>query len=165
MAFSLPKNLPDFGAPHRNMEDRAWAAISRRGGTTSSSVLRGKIFGDDDELPMYKDKPYRYAPSDRRRRWWRRKRVIAALLAVLLFLYYGGFLPGTGTQQKSASAWSLLHLTKSREPPNWDERRKSVVEAFELSWDSYERYGWGKGTKSSGIDMRACLLTSFGNRL
>ncbi|KAL7945992.1 glycoside hydrolase family 47 protein [Trichoderma barbatum] len=141
MSFSMPKHVPDFGDPGRALEDRAWAALSRRGG---SGALKGGLF-ESDTLPMYKDKPYAYAPSMRLRPWWRRKKVLGTLTAAVVFLLYlMGFFSGHSEAKTSGSAFSWLGLSQDKDHVDWDERRQSVVEAFEVSWDAYERYAWGK---------------------
>ncbi|ODA83965.1 hypothetical protein RJ55_02483 [Drechmeria coniospora] len=151
MSFNAPRNVPDFTAPHRDLEDRAWVAASRRivsggrGGIIHEVQDRVAGLFEPDQLPMYKDKPYGYTPLMRRRRWWRRKRsMILSIVAILSLLYYTGYLPGRGTRRKTASAWTwAAPSTPEKNGPDWDERRKHVVEAFELSWDAYERYAWG----------------------
>ncbi|KAH0526505.1 hypothetical protein TsFJ059_009813 [Trichoderma semiorbis] len=141
MSFSMPKHVPDFGDPSRALEDRAWAALSRRGGP---GVLKSSLF-ESDTLPMYKDKPYAYAPSMRLRPWWRRKKVLGTLTAAVVFLLYiMGFFSGHPEAKSSGSAFSWLRMSQDRDHVDWDERRQSVVEAFEVSWDAYERYAWGK---------------------
>ncbi|KND89430.1 Mannosyl-oligosaccharide 1,2-alpha-mannosidase [Tolypocladium ophioglossoides CBS 100239] len=145
MSFSIPNNVPNFGAPHRDLEDRAWAAVARRGGGGIINEVQGRVAGffDQEELPMYKDKPYAYAPSMRRRTWWRRKRILGTIaLGILTLLYLMRFI-GPGQRRKSTSAWSWIGLSQEKGSSNWDERRQHVVEAFELSWDAYERYAWG----------------------
>lgn len=148
MSFNIPKNIPDFAAPHRRLEDKAWASLARGSkGTTGEGVLGGvqskvSSYFKDDELPMYKDKPYGYS----RRRWWRKKRLISALaLGLLTFLYLTGLIGGRDNRRASMSksTWTWLGMSKASSTADWDERRKSVVEAFELSWDSYTRYAWG----------------------
>ncbi|PHH75469.1 hypothetical protein CDD80_2339 [Ophiocordyceps camponoti-rufipedis] len=153
MSFSVPKNLPDFGAPHRDLEDRAWASVARRGAGAGANLLnnvQGRVAGalDRERLPMYKDKPYTYAPSMRRRPWWRRKRMLSTVaLGVLVLLYLTGNLPGGGRNgggggggDRGKFSWMS---TQGRDGGDWLERRQHVVEAFELSWDAYERYAWG----------------------
>ncbi|KAK5990774.1 Mannosyl-oligosaccharide 1,2-alpha-mannosidase [Cladobotryum mycophilum] len=150
MSFNIPKNLPDFGDPHRALEDRAWAAVSRRpGATTGGGIINGvqdRVNGlfDSNTLPMYKDKPYAYAPSTRKR-WWQKKRVLGTItLGLVFFLYLTGFLSSSPHAQTPGSALSWIKLSsQDGGKVDWDERRKSVVEAFELSWDAYERYAWG----------------------
>lgn len=95
---------------------------------------------------MYKDKPYTYAASRRVQPLWRRKRfVLGLLLLVLSGLWLFGFFSDGFDRQAAAAKWQWLGTA---EPPgakaDWNKRRERVVEAFELSWDSYERYGWGE---------------------
>ncbi|GAO15526.1 hypothetical protein UVI_02020640 [Ustilaginoidea virens] len=148
MSFNIPKNVPNFAAPHRNLEDRAWEALSRNrasaGGGGILSGVQNKVssYFEDDALPMYKDKPYGYS----RRRWWRKKRLLGTIaLAALTLLYLTGFLGGPGEKRlpSSASTWAWLGMSKADKTTDWDKRRNSVVEAFELSWDTYARYAWG----------------------
>lgn len=147
MSFNIPKNVPNFAAPHRNLEDKAWASVARNKVAAGGGTLGGKISGyfEDDQLPMYKDKPYGYS----KRRWWRKKRLISALtLGLLTFLYLTGFIGGRDNRRPSTSksTWTWLGMSKASSMAEWDERRKSVVEAFELSWDTYTRYAWGTYT-------------------
>ncbi|CAK7234187.1 mannosyl-oligosaccharide alpha-1,2-mannosidase [Sporothrix curviconia] len=164
MAFSVPRNVPSFTDPQRQAEDRFWAAATaprgRAGGNSSNSRAKGIIGGVNDlldaatggrnrqSLPMYKDKPYGYPASHRARPLYRRKRVLGFLLFVLLtILYYRGWFD----QHKERVAqplrgWSgwLSKDDKPRGRVDWNSRRERVVEAFELSWDAYERYAWGQ---------------------
>lgn len=148
MSFSIPKQVPNFADPHRHLEDRAWAAVPRRG-ATAGSIFNGvqeRVNGlfDSEGLPMYKDKPYWYAPSSRRS-WWRRKRVLGpTALTVVFILYLMGFFSGHSESQRAVSALSWLGVPQEKGKADWDKRRESVVEAFELSWDAYERYAWGE---------------------
>ncbi|KAG6146660.1 hypothetical protein E4U28_000133 [Claviceps purpurea] len=148
MSFNIPKNVPNFAAPHRTLEDNAWAKLARNKGASSRKYL-GDVqssvsnYFDNDELPMYKDKPYGYS----RRRWWRKKRIISVfILGLLTFLYLTGFIGGRGDRRASkthTSTWTWLGMSRASRTSDWDARRKSVVEAFELSWDTYARYAWG----------------------
>lgn len=100
---------------------------------------------------MYKDKPYAYAPSQRPRPLYRKKRVLGLLtLIVLGFLWYTGAL--SDHQERAATSLSQLGWLKTETKgvghADWAKRRERVVEAFELSWDAYERHGWGKNKKS-----------------
>lgn len=145
MSFSLPKNVPDFAAPQRHLEDRAWTAVTSR--------VAGLL--DQPALPMYKDKPYSYVPSMRRRPWWRRKRVLGALLlGTLALLHLAGLLRGSAGEQRPPSVWSWMGLSQDGGGADWDERRRHVVEAFELSWDAYERYAWGTSRLPAGHAAR-----------
>lgn len=127
MSFSIPKNVPNFRDPYRNLEDKAWAAV--RGGAGYQ------------ELPMYKDKP-QFASSRRRKSFWKRKRLWLLTAVTIWFLWVRGWLPGSQKTTTSASRWSWQGLSGAG-AVNWDHRREQVVEAFQLTWDSYERYGWG----------------------
>jgi len=40
--------------------------------------------------------------------------------------------------------WAREKDGKAKNKADWLKRRERVVEAFELSWDAYERYAWGK---------------------
>lgn len=124
MAFSMPKNVPSFSHPQRALEDRVWGN------------------GQSASLPMYKDKPYAYPPSQRARPFWRRKRVAGAVFLGLVLLYWlGAFSRDHETSRPSWKGW--LKHGAVRDAADWSERRESVVDAFKLSWDAYERYAWG----------------------
>jgi endoplasmic reticulum Man9GlcNAc2 1,2-alpha-mannosidase len=140
MSFQMPKNVPSFSNPQRAFEDRAWGS-----GTTSSYSTR---FGSKSQsLPMYKDKPYAYPPSERSRAIWRRKRVIGFVFLILsLLFWFGAFSSDHGTEPKRPS-WSWLKAPENEKKMDWSRRRERVVEAFELSWDAYHRYAWGKTTR------------------
>ena len=148
MAFSIPRNLPNFEDPTRSLEDRAWAATSRRGGGNGRIFheVQDRVTGmfDTATLPMYKDKPYAYSPSMRRRRWWRRKRLLGMLAAVVVFLLYLMGLFSGRPAMVPVSGWTWLSSSKGSADTDWLKRREHVVEAFQLSWDAYERYAWGK---------------------
>jgi endoplasmic reticulum Man9GlcNAc2 1,2-alpha-mannosidase len=151
-SFSIPKNVPNFGNPDRDLEDRAWASLSGSRGIVGDVQSRVTSMFDKDTLPMYKDKPMGYAPSHRRRPWWKKKRTLAAFsLAVLTLLYLFGFFSSDGDLRprpsSSNSGWSWMG--SSQASADWDARRGRVVEAFELSWDAYERYAWGKAMQST----------------
>ncbi|KAK7924591.1 Mannosyl-oligosaccharide 1-2-alpha-mannosidase [Apiospora marii] len=133
MAFSIPKNVPSFSNPQRQLEDRVW------GNGGQSSFLNP----DRNSLPMYKDKPYAYPPSQRSRPLWRRKRVIALFfLFVIFFYHFGGFSKHHDTFT-SRPSWGWLKKSESEANVDWIERREHVVDAFKVSWDSYHRYAWG----------------------
>lgn len=149
MPFSIPKNVPNFEDPHRRLEDKAWAVVSRRntsGGGGLLADVQNRMNGlfESDELPMYKDKPYYHGSG--RRRWYRKKRVLGSIALFLVIVFYLlGWLPWQSSRPKAArgkSAWGFMGISKN-EVVDWDHRRAQVVEAFELSWDAYERYAWG----------------------
>lgn len=158
MSFTIPKNVPSFNNPQRALEDHLWAASGvtarapgNRGGAGGGIIGEGigKVEGflnpNRNTLPLYKDKPYAYPLSQRRRPFYRRKGCMAiALFLVVAVAYWFGFFgeePYERLPSLKASTW--LQAEEGGKP-DWLERRQRVVEAFELSWDSYERYAWGK---------------------
>ncbi|OAA59011.1 mannosyl-oligosaccharide alpha-1,2-mannosidase [Niveomyces insectorum RCEF 264] len=173
MSFAVPRNVPSFTNPQRQAEDHLWAAAAAPrgggggggsgGGSSKGGILNG-VGGFLDAatggsgggggggrnsyaLPMYKDKPYGYPPSQRRRPVYRRKRVLALLaLAVLALLYYRGWFGAHNAARTPLRPWGWLNSKDDRTRGgrvDWLKRRERVVEAFELSWDAYERYAWG----------------------
>ncbi|KAK6198340.1 hypothetical protein LQW54_010363 [Pestalotiopsis sp. IQ-011] len=135
MSFQLPKNVPSFSNPQRMLEDQSW------GTGTSSSFTR---FGNTQQsLPMYKDKPYAYPPSQRSRALWRRKRAVGLVFFLLALLYYFGAFSSNHDAHAQAPSWSWLKSSDPDRGADWSQRRERVVEAFELSWDNYHRYAWG----------------------
>ncbi|KAF6841261.1 mannosyl-oligosaccharide -alpha-mannosidase [Colletotrichum musicola] len=154
MAFNIPKNVPSFNNPQRALEDRYWgaSAVNNRGRAGNSSLFQGVqgrvegLLGTGGQLPMYKDKPYHYQPARRLRPLWRKKRSILGFL--LLFFtglwWFGAFEDGSKARE-SASQWRgwLRSSEPAGKKADWSKRRDRVVEAFQLSWDAYERYAWG----------------------
>ena len=119
-----------------------------------SNMLAGS--DKDQELPMYKDKPYNYAPSQRRKPYYRRPRILALAVVLLLLIFYflGGSstLPPAPVPENVREAWKSSQLSKpfdnflkdSRLPTaNWEDRRERVKDAFKITWSAYEQHGWG----------------------
>jgi mannosyl-oligosaccharide alpha-1,2-mannosidase len=158
MSFAVPKNVPSFGNPQRKVEDYMWQASSRRagavGGQYQSSVLGGvqnRVGGllnpDRNAIPMYKDKPYAYAPSGRPRPLYRRKSFLGfVFLLVIGCLWWFGI--SAEHQERAVAAlnrWPWVTSdAKAESRADWLKRRERVTEAFELSWDAYARHAWGK---------------------
>lgn len=140
MSFNIPRNVPNFADSSRDLEDHAWASIRGTGAKVQSRV--NGLF-DQESLPMYKDKPYSHMPSYKNRPLWRKKRFLGTVaLGIVFVLYLCGLLPGSGSKSRSSkSAWPWASLADN---VDWDERRQRVVEAFEVSWDAYEQYAWGR---------------------
>ncbi|KAJ9142100.1 alpha-1,2-Mannosidase [Pleurostoma richardsiae] len=155
MSFTVPKNVPSFGNPTRVLEDHLWSssnAASRPGHRPTSTFSNGGILSsftsasNQNGLPMYKDKPYAYPPSQRPRPLYRKKRVLTFLFlfVVGLFWWNGTFKKHTDEIQSLRSGGWLKSDDKSTKgKADWGKRRERVVEAFELSWNAYERYAWG----------------------
>lgn len=153
MSFTVPKNVPSFSNPQRALEDRVWGssgvtARTARGGTGGGIIGEGlDKFGDflnpnRGTLPLYKDKPYGYPPSSRSQPFYRRKRYMAWFLILVLAVAYWFGMFGQEARIPSLKSATWLKAEGSGKV-DWLERRERVVEAFELSWDSYKRYGWG----------------------
>ncbi|CAJ0546014.1 Ff.00g094870.m01.CDS01 [Fusarium sp. VM40] len=131
MAFSMPRVVPSFDNRQRELEDKFWGS--------------GERSRKSDRLPMYKDKPYASPyDDDEERPFWKRKRVMGIVaLIVLTLIYWTGSSSKTSTKRTVTTDWSFTGLSKNDKKANWDHRRDRVIEAFELSWDSYKRYAWG----------------------
>lgn len=158
MSFSVPRNIPSFSDPQRELENRVWGSsgVTARTVSHSNGVMGGmqdrvgnffeKSRGD---LPMYKDKPYSYAASRRRQPFWKRKRNMGGLAALfcLIILYYRGVFSSSPDVSeidgKTKNNWRWLKGAEKAGKVDWMDRREKVKEAFTLSWDSYERYAWG----------------------
>lgn len=163
MSFTVPKNVPSFNNPQRALEDHLWGssgvtarAPGHRAGLGGGGIIGeglGKVDGflhpNRNMLPMYKDKPFAYPPSQRNRPIYRRKSCMAiALFLVVLVAYWFGIFgdePYERIPSLKTSGWLQAEEAKAAKGKvDWLERRQRVVEAFELSWDAYERYAWGK---------------------
>ena len=157
MSFSIPKNVPSFDDPQRQLENHAWGAsgVTSRAGPGNVADKLGGYYernknyfdGTNRDLPLYKDKPYYTAKAKRRQPLWRRRRVFAlAGLVVMGILYLFGFLGGSSdddSDKPKKKEWSWLRGEKAGAKVDWSSRQKDVVEAFTQSWDAYERYAWG----------------------
>lgn len=161
MSFSIPKNVPSFNNPQRALEDRVWGSTGvtartpgQRGGAIGGIVGEGLgrvenlLNPNRNSLPLYKDKPYGYPPSHRQRPFYRRKTCMAiALFLVVIVAYWFGIFgdePYDRLPSLKTSDWLRADdKAAAKGKVDWLERRQRVVEAFELSWDAYERYAWG----------------------
>ena len=162
-SFSIPRNVPSFTNPQRELENRVWGSsgmTSRSAAHTNGGVMGGmqdrvgSFFESNSDLPMYKDKPYSYASSRRQRPIWKRKRVIGVAVSfVMIVLYFLGFFGDEAAATKKAKeSWSWLQRPESGSKADWLGRRERVKEAFILSWDAYDRYAWGMSNRvSSGV--------------
>jgi len=158
--FSIPKNVPSFSNPQRQLEDRLWPSsgvtANKRKAGGGAGTLQDRV-GDfltpnRAALPMYKDKPYAYAPSGRARPLFRRKRVCGLLLLVVLgVVWWTGLFAEHQEKAKSKAksklgqwGWVGSDVGKAKGGKDWLKRRERVVEAMQLSWGAYERYAWGE---------------------
>lgn len=143
MSFAVPRNVPNFENAQRRFEDNVW----------------NKFTGNEKGLPMYKDKPsgktYGYGVQSSRRGFMRSRRGVAVIaLVVLSVLYYFGWsstpadladATGSKTADKGSS-WGGIGSAgagSKKGKVDWDKRREDVKSAFLLSWNAYEKHGWG----------------------
>ncbi|KAG0650923.1 Man(9)-alpha-mannosidase [Hyphodiscus hymeniophilus] len=147
--FSIPKNVPSFTNPQRELENKAWGSsgVTTRSTNAFSGMQdrMGGFFEKNNDLPMYKDKPYSYASSRRQRPAWKRKRVMGVVISCVMIVSYllGLFGGDTTTTKKAKDSWTWLQRPESSSKVDWLDRREHVKEAFILSWDAYDRYAWG----------------------
>lgn len=151
MSFSVPKNVPSFNNPQRGLEDGYWGSsgISRIKNGHTGNGIGGKLdaFFDKRQLPMYKDKPYKYSGSRKSTGWYQRRRTfVVAILGILGLAYWFGIFPSVRKAapvgSSGAAPWTW-GSTPGSSKVNWDDRRQKVKEAFVLSWDGYEKHAWG----------------------
>lgn len=128
MSFQVPKNLPSFTSSQRDVENKVW----------------GAAFGQNRDLPLYKDKPYYSSSSNQvRRRGLRRKRsVLGLFVLVVLGLWWFDILGlgETANQYKE----KLRGGGQDEEIADWGKRRDKVRDVFKESWAAYERDAWGE---------------------
>jgi endoplasmic reticulum Man9GlcNAc2 1,2-alpha-mannosidase len=145
MAFSIPRNAPNFSSNQRQYEDAYWPSSGRSKYSISPrsglSISPFGAFRGDRELPMYKDKPYNY-PFSRRsrgRNFW-----IVVVLLLIVGWYF--IVPRLFRHQRnSTSGRSLENFTgRAKGSREWAEKRAAVVQAMEKSWGGYEKHAWGK---------------------
>ena len=122
MSFKLPRNVPEFDDHQRSLEDVYFSHTKRNG----------------KDLPMYKDKPFNWSAPSQPTPPWRKKRVLLMLL--LLVLGYLFWQNNNKNQKPGRSRWAW----KSKSGIDWDRRAEEVKTAFDLSWNRYVKYGWGK---------------------
>lgn len=104
----------------------------------------GSFFGANEELPLYKDKPYHGRSSKKLSRPPTRLIVLVALSVFVAIYWIGVFLRPSSPnslQKKPLPAW-LAYLRPSG-TINWEERQEMVKSAFSKDWESYSRDGWG----------------------
>jgi endoplasmic reticulum Man9GlcNAc2 1,2-alpha-mannosidase len=153
-SFSVPKNVPSFTNPQRELENRVWgasgvtvrsAALHQNGGLGGVQERLGSLFDKNQDLPMYKDKPFSYISSRRRKPFWQRKRLLALVGLFIMFgLYMMGVIGEENAKKRAKYSWNWLQRPEeSARKIDWLSRRERVVEAFKLSWDAYDRYAWG----------------------
>jgi hypothetical protein len=139
MSFAVPRNVPNFENAQRRFEDNVW----------------NKFSGNEKGLPMYKDKPsgksHAYGVTGRRGFLRSRRGVGLIALVVFALLYWFGWSStpadlenGSGKTADKGSRWSsFLGSGPKKSKIDWEKRREDVKNAFLLSWNAYEKHGWG----------------------
>ncbi|KAL1839831.1 hypothetical protein VTK73DRAFT_3909 [Phialemonium thermophilum] len=149
MSFAVPRNVPSFGNPQRIIEDQLWASSGRASSSSSSHhhPHRGPHQGGGGGLLSdVQNRVGGILHPDRRNALPMKKRVLGllTLILVLLLWYRGSFSEHHERARATISQWSWLQTeADAKGKVDWLERRQRVVEAFELSWDAYERHAWG----------------------
>lgn len=114
-----------------------------------------ELFGAQDGLPMYKDKPYNYSSSRRRQPIWKQRRLLLpVVVAIMLLLYWSGLFASSRSDPTPPGT-----RTKSGRK-SWNLRREKVREAFKRSWKAYETHAWGKTPKALPMYWRTVLADS-----
>jgi mannosyl-oligosaccharide alpha-1,2-mannosidase len=103
---------------------------------------------------MYKDKPYfqprRTAPS---RAGKRILYIFFGLFAIaFLYVFWGTWrsprtIVSAGGTEEDLWKWVQnldAEESKTSKKIDWEDRRRKVKDVFVVSWDNYEKYGWGR---------------------
>ena len=133
----------------RPYEDLQWQKsggqdAADHGAFNPASRRLGSFFGANEELPLYKDKPYHGRSTKKPSRPPTRLLVFVVLSFFAGVYWLGVFLrPSTygDLQKKPVPAW--LAYLRSSGRINWEERQETVKTAFSKDWETYSRDGWG----------------------
>lgn len=173
MSFQLPSKVPAFDSSQRPLEDGYWSAA--KSSAHEGFASKYNPFGDSErDLPMYKDKPYfapkRTGPAAERRR---RRRFLWLVVGVtfLGLVWWLWSRPSANdlmwrqglNMKKGGDLWKWMKGLEKGESENalskdvdWEARREKVKDAFIVSWDSYEKHGWGECTSYRFIQGLTC---------
>lgn len=146
MPFNIPERVPSASQAQREKENTLWRANKFNGSantqpTTSIGARIKELLSQEEDLPMYKDKPH--FPHSKR------KKPMNVRLLALFFIFLSVFffkifvlgklnLPGEEGERSVSNKWLSPSTTK-----HWAARRDAVREAFITSWEGYEKYAWG----------------------
>ena len=152
-AAGPPMTSQDISTSH-NGQPNGWRPRRATSGRAPSISIGEKFNNilpqkENGELPMYKDKPYNYATSSRRRPFYRRRNIVLAFTAILsLLLFFSGAfskLPTGKVIDETAFKRPLTIFSGTKASTiDWDGRRERVRDAFQISWEAYEKHAWGK---------------------
>lgn len=161
-------NLGGYGFASKN---------SNGNGNGNGSAGLGKMnsfFGGkkNRDLPVYKDKPYfkprRTGPNRTASRVV--YGVVACFMMMLLYVFWGGWGSPVAVGPVGEIGENLWKWTQtldaeeeaaSSKNVDWEERRERVKDVFTISWDSYEKYGWGEFGKGNLVEY----LTNLSYRI
>ncbi|CRG87969.1 mannosyl-oligosaccharide alpha-1,2-mannosidase [Talaromyces islandicus] len=144
-------SLGGYGFSQSQTTTAANSSSNNGGISKINSFFGGRGSGRD--LPVYKDKPYfkpRRTGPDRTR-----ARIIYIMFALfvttMLYVFWGGWggpaeIGPSGNVGEELWKWVQTldeDETSTSKHVDWAERRERVKDAFIISWDSYETYGWG----------------------
>lgn len=111
----------------------------------------GTFFEQDRPLPMYKDKPHFAPRRTAPRKKWRPLLALLGLSIIAYFFYNQPNIPRwqrSGGYDKGAALWNWMQTlddsSASEKHVDWNARREKVREAFQVSWEGYEKEAWGK---------------------
>lgn len=152
-----------YGLPGAELHDRSSRSHIHDAEPGIGEKVSNMFTSDrSQQLPMYKDKPYNYSGRKGGPRWMRRKRTLGGVLAgmALLSWWFGILSPlswisssssiagaaevvktVTPSKTTSKSGWSLF--SSSNEVADWRSRAEKVKDVFKISFNGYEKYGWG----------------------
>ena len=160
MAFSVPGNTANSGNLHRRYEDTQHEGLGSQSlnsdGTIKGAARRlSSMFGASEELPLYKDKPYRGRPT---KKLSQRPKGFLTLFVLLFFvcIYWIGtaLRPSASKelQKKVRPAWFTFFGSTSS--PKWEERQEALKLTFEKRWATYRKGGWGYDQYNPATKMR-----------
>lgn len=100
---------------------------------------------------MYKDKPHFAPRRTAPRKRWRPLLALLGLCTLAYFFYTQPNIPTwqrSGSYDKGAELWNWMQTlgdeSAEKKYSDWDARREKVREAFQVSWEGYEKEAWGK---------------------
>lgn len=158
-ARSSGGNLGGYGFASKNNNGHGNGNGSSGGGGAGLGKMNSFFGGKKNrELPVYKDKPYfkprRTGPNRTASRVV--YTAVACFMVMLLYVFWGGWgspvaVGPVGETGENLWKWSQMFDAEedsaSLKKVNWEERREKVKDVFTISWDSYEKYGWGELAK------------------
>ena len=149
MTFAATQNVPSAEEMQRRYEDMqseksGGLGFAEHGAFNSATRRFSSMFGANEELPLYKDKPYRGRPNKKLSTPSIRILVLLALTFFAGIYWIGVFLRPSASdslQKRPLPAW--LSYLRSSSSIDWEERQQMVKSAFSRDWELYVKDGWG----------------------